>query len=343
MTDRPSRATIPDIARAAGVSTATVDRALNRRAGVSAANRQRVLAAATRLGYLPTAGMDPLPARPVALRFLLPLARSAFMQELGAAIETVAAAHPLVASCTVTSLPGIAPEALEAALDRLELDAAGVGLVAVDHPRTRAAVARLAEAGIRVAMLASDLPDAPRALYVGIDNRVAGRVAAQVTGLVAGRAGGPVALVLGSAAFPGHVARAEGFRTSLAAFPALRVLPPIECREDPGRARAALGALMRAHPDLAAVYAVGGGRSGVVDALREARTPRPFAILHDLTDSARGWLAEGVVDLVIDQNARAVGEGAVVGLLGAVACAGPPTATPPLESRLIFRENVPPR
>ena len=51
------KATIPNIAESAGLSTATVDRVLNNRAGVTAANRQRVMEAAKQLGnaYLPGA------------------------------------------------------------------------------------------------------------------------------------------------------------------------------------------------------------------------------------------------------------------------------------------------
>ena len=64
---RMGRTTIADIARNAEVSTATVDRALNGRPGVSAANRQRVLRAARELGYLPSEGMFPLPSRPARL------------------------------------------------------------------------------------------------------------------------------------------------------------------------------------------------------------------------------------------------------------------------------------
>ena len=47
------RATIVEIAREAGVSTATVDRALNNRAGVRERTRDRVLSVAESLGYLP--------------------------------------------------------------------------------------------------------------------------------------------------------------------------------------------------------------------------------------------------------------------------------------------------
>ena len=47
------RARVVDIARAAQVSTATVDRVLNRRPGVRDATVQRVLKAAGDLDYLP--------------------------------------------------------------------------------------------------------------------------------------------------------------------------------------------------------------------------------------------------------------------------------------------------
>src|SRR4051812_41974219 len=50
-----ARVTIRDVARAAGVSTATVSRALRADGEVSAATRPRVLAAAERLGYRPDA------------------------------------------------------------------------------------------------------------------------------------------------------------------------------------------------------------------------------------------------------------------------------------------------
>ena len=52
----PLKATISSIADSSGLSTATVDRVINGRPGVSAANRQRVMEAAQQLGYLPTAG-----------------------------------------------------------------------------------------------------------------------------------------------------------------------------------------------------------------------------------------------------------------------------------------------
>ncbi|MFM7444974.1 MAG: LacI family DNA-binding transcriptional regulator, partial [Tabrizicola sp.] len=109
------RATISDVAARAGVSTATVDRVLNGRAGVTAANRQRVQAAAKALGYLPTDDLVTLPSRPAHLEFFLPLGRSEFMHNLAGTIRDFAANLPLVASCTIHAVDGLSPAAMVAA------------------------------------------------------------------------------------------------------------------------------------------------------------------------------------------------------------------------------------
>lgn len=51
----PGRVTVADVARAAGVSTASVSRVLNNRSRVGTALRRRVMDASERLGYLPDA------------------------------------------------------------------------------------------------------------------------------------------------------------------------------------------------------------------------------------------------------------------------------------------------
>lgn len=335
------RATIPDIARRAGVSTATVDRALNGRPGVSPANRQRVLSAAKQLGYLPSEGMLVLPSRPVQLEFLIPFGHNAFMRDVTDSITEFAATLPLVAACRITPLDGIGPEALIPALEGLSLRTRGVGVITTDHPESRLAIRRLCEAGVRVVTLASDLPSTPRSAYVGVDNRVAGRTAARLMGMMSGGVEGPVALFLGSRAFHGHEERERGFKALLAErYPGLAILPAIETGEDSRRSRRALTELMRT-TRLVGVYCVGAGRRGIVEAIAEAEGPRPFVILHDLTDSSRRWLAEERVDVIIDQNPRLVGEQAVIRLLGAIAASTPLLPVKDIEPRIILRENLP--
>ncbi len=337
------KTTIIDIARNAGVSTATVDRVLNGRVGVSAANRQRVLQAARDLGYLPFEGMVPLPSRPVHLEFFIPFLHSGFMGEMAESIRGFAANLPLVASCNIRTLDGFGPDALLPALEGLSLRTSGVGLVTVDHPKSREAIRRICEAGVRVVTIASDVLATPRSAYIGVDNVVAGRTAALIMGRMARAARGPVGLFLGSRAYHGHQGREYGFRALLEHdFPNLTLLPAVETGEDSERSRAAMTALLRTEPDLIGIYCVGAGRTGIVQALEEARPARrPFVIMHDLTDSTRAWLAADQIDVVIDQNARLVGEQAVIRLLGAIAASTPLLPLKDIEPRIILRENIP--
>ena len=119
------KVTVSAIAQSCGLSTATVDRALNNRPGISAANRQRVMEAAQRLGYLPMAGSVTLPSRPAALEFFLPIRQNVFMGEIADHIRGYASRMPLVASCKIHDLQDISPATLQAAVDRLSLETKG--------------------------------------------------------------------------------------------------------------------------------------------------------------------------------------------------------------------------
>jgi LacI family transcriptional regulator len=335
------RATIADIARSAGVSTATVDRALNGRRGISAMNRHRVMAAARDLGYVPSDGVYVLPARPVRLQFLIPKTRSAFLAELGDALLTCSDRHPLVARCDLVPLEGIGPDALVAGLDAISINTDGIGIVATDHPRTRDALTRVTDAGVRVITLVSDLPGTARADYVGVDNTIAGRTAAQILGLFLQGGTGAVALFSGSRAYAGHQEREAGFRDRLGVYaPGLRLLPTIETEEDDARVRREITRMLRLVPDLIGIYCAGAGRRGIVEAL-DGLERRPKVVLHDLTDSARTWLRENKIDAVIDQNAQLVAELAVQRLLAAIAATSAIPHQLPIEPRILLRENLP--
>lgn len=336
------KTTIMDVATKAGVSTATVDRVLNGRPGVSAANRHRVLHAAKELGYLPLEGMVALPSRPVHLEFLIPLVQNGFMGELVASIRRFAATVPLVASCNIRALDGFGPENVLPALEAISLRTSGIGIVAADHPKSREAIRRICEAGLRVVTIASDVPDSGRSAYVGVDNTIAGRIAALLVGRMAERSG-TIGLFLGSRAYDGHQCREAGFRTVMERdFPGMTLLPPIETGESSDRTRTAMMQLLRTNPELAGVYCVGAGRTGIVAALDEIRRQRrPLVVMHDLTDRTRTWLADGTIDVVIDQNVQLVGEQAVIRLLGAIATSAPQLRLKDIEPRIILRENIP--
>ncbi|MBZ9860403.1 LacI family DNA-binding transcriptional regulator [Mesorhizobium sp. CA12] len=337
------KATVADIARSCGLSTATVDRVLNNRPGASAANRQRVLEAAKQLGYLPTLDQVVLPSKPAHLEFFLPIGSNAFMADLAYHIEDYAQRLPLVASCRIHNLAGISPGALQSAVENLSLKANGVGVIAVDHPRTRNILRELVDAGIRLVTLISDVPAAPRSAYVGIDNRVAGRTAALLMGRFLGGRRGHLAMVVGSRSYRGHEEREMGFRSVLAEeFPDLTVSSAAESNDDPDASYRATVKALHDETDLLGIYCVGAGRSGVAKALLDVK-PRlkPVFICHDLTRETRRYLVDDLADVVIDQNARLIAEQSVIRLLGSIASSAPYLTKKFIEPRLIFKENVP--
>lgn len=336
------KVTIKDVAELAGVSTATVDRVLNGRAGVKAKSRHSVLEAAARLGYLPETGDLAMPARPARLEFFLPVGGNRFLASLADHIVDFCQRLPLVASFRVHRLDDTRPETLSAALDELDVETAGVGLLAIDDPRTRNMAARLVGAGLRVVTLVSDLPSSPRANYVGIDNRIAGRTAGLLMGAMIRREAAEVVLLLGSRRYRGHDEREGGFRSILAErFSGIRVAEAIEIDDDSRRGYQAVSSLLARKAELGGIYVAGGGRTGVIQAVREFPGPRPLVFCHDLTDQTREALLDGSIDIVIDQNARLMAEQTTIQLLGTLASVAPYLTKKLIEPRIITRENVP--
>src|SRR5581483_8812827 len=88
----------------------------------------------------------------------------------------------------------------------------GVILKAPEAPEVNAAVLRLAEAGIPVVTLVTDLPFSKRVAYVGMDNRAAG---AYLINQWLGERDSRVLVALSRTVFRGEEEREIGFRAAI--------------------------------------------------------------------------------------------------------------------------------
>jgi LacI family transcriptional regulator len=303
---RPPRSRIVDIARAAGVSTATVDRVLHGRLRVRAATAQRVIKSAAALEYLPEAELcRALQPAPMEIVFLLPAGTNRFLRQLGDQIRASGPAlAPYNVQCRVVFIDSFDPASVATALLRHGRKAQALAFMALEHPRVREAVAQLAEHGVHVVTLISDLTQSRREAYVGMDNRAAGRTAALLIGrFLAGREG-PVAMIAGSLSYRGHEEREMGFlRLIEDEFPILRVVGVREGLDDAETNYKLARVLLRQHPNLVALYNIGGGAEGVGRALKEHRAAmRPVFVAHGLTPETRALLIDGTLDALINQD-----------------------------------------
>ncbi|MBP2292656.1 LacI family DNA-binding transcriptional regulator [Azospirillum rugosum] len=304
---------IADIARLSGVSTATVDRVLNNRPGVRAATVQRVMKAAAELDYIPEsdlrAAMAPKPMRTV---FLLPAGTNRFLTGLGQLIRaSEAALAPYGLKAQVEFINSFNPELLARSLLQHWRKVDGIAFMALEHPAVREAVNELAERNVPTVTLISDVLNCRRVAYIGLDNRAAGRTAGHLIARFVGRrpakvAPAKVAMIAGSLSYRAHEEREFGFLAYLGeAAPDMEVLGLREAHDDEGESYRQARTLLSHHPDLAAIYNIGGAPGGVARALREARRERDVVFVgHGLTPETRGMLIDGTMDAVLTQDPR---------------------------------------
>jgi LacI family transcriptional regulator len=339
------RARIGDVARAAGVSTATVDRVLNRRPGVREATTQRVWAAARDLGYLSETDLfASLAPSPMRLEFLLPAGTNRYLRMLGEYIRNAAeVVAPFNVRCRCHFIDSFDPRGLADSLLRHGKDADGIAFMALEHPLVREAVNSLAARGVHVVTLISDLSNSRRVAYVGMDNRAAGRTAGYLVGRLLGPRGGQVAMIAGSLSYRGHEEREMGFMHVMREmFPGLGVLGLREGHDDANNNYRQARSLLARHPDLVGFYNIGGGSGGIGRALKEAgREHEVMFVGHGLTPDTRSLLIDGTLDAVITQDPPSMVANCVRIFTNLRDQRDPMAGVEPIRISVIFRENLP--
>jgi LacI family transcriptional regulator len=297
--------TLKDVAREAGVSIATVDRVLHGRPGVRKVTVQRVEETIARLGFRPQAAAAELArGRSYRFCFVMPKRLNAFMAEIQESVVKerawLAARRTLV---DIVETDFFDPAGLTEVLEDVGPRYDGIAVVALDHPRVRAAIDDLVEAGVHVVTLVSDVPSSRRAHYAGIDNIAAGRTAGSLIGRFLGGRKGKVAVIAGSMALSDNTDRFIGISRVMASdFPDLELMMPVEGRDDDATNQALVARLVAGNPDLVGLYNIGAGTAGIGAALAETGRGDIVFVGHDLTVHTRRFLLIGLMDAVISQN-----------------------------------------
>lgn len=298
------RPTIADLAAAAGVSVATVDRVLNQRHAVREGTAERVLRAAEAIGYHATTLLrqrlrGELPAR--TFGFLLQKREVPFYQQLAADLQAATADCTAVRGRAVVEfMEELSPATIVEALRRVGARVDALAVVSVDHPHVSEAIADLRRDGVPVFAVLTDLMAEDRAGYIGRDNRKEGRTAAWMVAKTA-RAPGKVGIIVGSHRYLCQETAEISFRSYFREHaPEFRLLEPLINLEDARIAREATHDLMATNPDLVGLYICGGGMEGVIDAAREETAHARVAIVcNELTAKSRAALIDGVLTAVI--------------------------------------------
>ncbi|WP_321788027.1 LacI family DNA-binding transcriptional regulator [Paraburkholderia sp. J94] len=335
--------TIGDVAKAAGVSYATVERVLNGRGGVSRAKEASVLEAARTLKIDRALHEVSVRWLRIAIVTQSPAAASPYYAALQHGFELAQKSFETNrVLCAVTFFEDLEPHSVARVIERAAQKADAMIVVAYEHPLVVDAVSRIAKR-MPVVTLASDLPDSGRMAYVGIDNRCAGRIAGELMGRFVGREGGQVIVIAGLRTYLGHEERDGAFRSVLRRrFPACDVVATVESREDARSTERLTRDAIAKYPELRGIYNLSVGDEGVASALKATkRTQQTVLVGHELTAVSRALLIDGVMDAVLDQSPFVEAVRAVEVILGYYKRGTPsglPLQTP---ISIYMRENLP--
>lgn len=293
---------IKEIARQAGLGTATIDRVLNNRPNVSPQTRRRVEMALQEL----TAQEAQLAAR--GRRVYLDVVAETparFAREIRRAAEAALRSFPTAAIRVRFQFQEIMPEAETlSALQRItKRGSDGICLKARDTPAIRAMIEALARAHIPVFTLVTDLPGSARKGYFGLDNAAAGRIAAY---LIAQSLPGHGATILTSRSqdsFRGESDRFNAFRAMILTLrPQTRFIDASGGAGVTAATARALDAPLSGGTDISAVYSIGGGNAAIVRKLAEYRQRPRVYVAHDLDCENRPLLAQGALTYVLHHD-----------------------------------------
>ena len=297
------RPTTQDVAREAGVSVTTVDRALNGRAKVRDETMRKIAQAAHKVGYhargLIERNLDAAVPE-MTFGFLFIKKSQEFYQNFAREVERAVAARLDIRGRTIIRFASSqSPEDFANALHELShCDA--IAATAVNHQLLTQVVTELKEKGVPVFSLLNDFAQGVRRNYIGLNNMKIGRVAAWMITRTLPQPG-KLAIFVGGNRWHGHDLREVGFRSfvrdNAPGFSVLDTLVNLETRQLTYEATIDV---VRRHPDLRGIYVAGGGMEGAIAALRELHpSPRVALVVNEVTKESRAALVDGYALMVI--------------------------------------------
>jgi len=304
---RNMRPTTKDLAEAAGVSLATVDRVLNGRAGVRARTVETVMQAIQKIGFERNHVAATLARRRgYRFGFVLPRDGDEYLHEIIDKIrETGETGRGEMLEIKALRVDDHDPHETARALGALRAeDLDGVAIMAPETPPIRDAIRRLRERGVHTVAFISDQQDEDPQSFVGIDNRAAGRTVGHLIGRFIGQRPGTIAVITDTMQARDSLERRLGLDAFInRTFPQLRVLPTLETHGDRARTFDVVRTILAHHRDMEGFYIMGSEARVPLEALA-AHGPRaaPVAIAHERTPATVAALRAGLLDAVVTQD-----------------------------------------
>ena len=333
---------IKDIARALGISTGTVDRALHGKPGVNAMTRARVLSTAQSLGYRPNLAARYLKSRKqLRISVHLPREIALFWDTLREGIRQAAAPFAPALHVDFRTYPRLGEGDTALFEDALQDGTNGLIIAPGNPAALKPYIRKAARKDIPVVCVITDAPDTPRLASVSAAPFTVGAVAGELLARFQ-PSGGKVAFFTGWLSMHEHAEKLRGFESSLAtAGGALRLGPIVEAHDDEREAHRRALAVLREHPDLTSIYVSTVNSLPVLRAAeQEGRLPRLTVVTTDLFPELVERIRAGTIAATVYQRPLSQGRLALQALYQFLLNGVRPSTRIHVVPHLVMRSNL---
>lgn len=301
------RPTTKDLARAAGVSLATIDRVLNERPNVSRRSAAKVYAAIEKLGFARNmAAVNLARNRTYRFRFVLPDTGDQYLDELLRQVEeTGKNLSSELVTLDVAQIGVGDPHHVANYLASLDADSIdGLAVMAPESPQVRDAMTRLRERGIKLVQFLSGQEKMEDIDFVGVDNFAAGATAGKLVGRFHPNQKGHILIIAETMHAQDSIERRIGFDKIINEnFGNLKCLPSLETHADAERARRIIESSFRYNRDIIAVYVVSSEARIPISAISQCADLRTLSIVaHERTLFTENAIRDEKIDAIIAQD-----------------------------------------
>lgn len=298
---------IKDIARLANTSIGSVDRAINNKPGISAETKQRILSIASMLNYTPNKIGQALVRKNknVKLGFILGPTKNPYFEDMRQGLEQAKKELSEYGITTYIHAMDFNSEENQILLlgQLKKLGVSGIALNAINSENVRKAIDDLVDSGIKIVTCNTDNNKSKRSCFIGFENEMSGRVAAELLAKFNGEKG-RFLVDVGFKYILAHMDRLKGFEEKIAeSYPDIEIVKIIESEEDDTKAFEMTLLALNEDPGINGIFEAGFGITGVVNAVKAKNLQQKVKILgYDYTSITERYMKEGVIDAIICQD-----------------------------------------
>lgn len=306
--------TYKEIAEIVGVSRGTVDRALNNRGRIDPEVKRRILQVAEEHGFQPShVGRALARAKnPVKIGVVVHLSKIPFFQQvLEGLLKAKSEIALLGGELIIEEVPSLDPQEQIAAIQRL-LDQ-GIQGLAISPAEDKSLLVCLEslheERQLPIVTFNTDLAEAHRLAFVGMDNHRGGRTSAGLMNMLLCGRESKVLIISGHVTNQANSKRVDGFVQELAeSYPHIQVSAIQFNMEDDELAYQVTKSALKSFPDIGGIYMVSSGQAGTCRALEDAGLNGKIRlIVYDTVPDTVAYAKNGSIDFIIDQDAFSQG------------------------------------